>query len=236
MILNTNEDLIQSKIRELLIGTELEKIAKSAQIVIHIHEDAKDFLHQRLSEQQQKIEAANQRMNTDILEIANDTPTPKMHRDNTVVVSKLSPLSPGSDLYKSTRRIDSIEKVSQRRDLKDFLNSGKIGSFQRSHASDEHLRFSPKMQSGHDQSEISDKEGSKLVFKPKINDNSSKARKKVILMSNMSDDQQSLIMQNTRSDHENMSRTVEKKPSDQKLDLVETNVINTPEKNYGNVN
>ena len=30
MILNTDEDMIQSKIRQLLVGTELEEIAKSA--------------------------------------------------------------------------------------------------------------------------------------------------------------------------------------------------------------
>ena len=51
LILNTDKDMIQSKIRQLLIGTELEEIAKSAQIVIHIHEDAKEYLHQKINEQ-----------------------------------------------------------------------------------------------------------------------------------------------------------------------------------------
>ena len=48
LILNTDQDMIQSKIRELMVGTELEEIAKSAQIVIHIHDDAKEYLHQQL--------------------------------------------------------------------------------------------------------------------------------------------------------------------------------------------
>ena len=48
LILNTEEDVIQSKIRQLLVGTELEEIAKQAQIVIHIHEDAKQYLHEKI--------------------------------------------------------------------------------------------------------------------------------------------------------------------------------------------
>ena len=49
-ILNTGEKVIQSKIRTLLIGTELEEIAKSAHIVIHIQEDAKDYLQLKIQE------------------------------------------------------------------------------------------------------------------------------------------------------------------------------------------
>lgn len=49
-ILNTREDMIQNKIRQLLVGTELEEIAKQAQIVIHIQDDAKDFLREKIVE------------------------------------------------------------------------------------------------------------------------------------------------------------------------------------------
>ena len=53
-ILNTRENVIQSKIRSLLVGTELEDIAKSAQIVIHVQEDAKEYLRMKIQEQQEK--------------------------------------------------------------------------------------------------------------------------------------------------------------------------------------
>ena len=53
-ILNTKENVIQSKIRSLLVGTELEDIAKSASIVIHIQEDAKEYLRAKIAEQQEK--------------------------------------------------------------------------------------------------------------------------------------------------------------------------------------
>ena len=56
-ILNTKEDMIQNKIRQLLVGTELEEIAKQAQIVIHIQDDAKDFLREKIVEQREKIES-----------------------------------------------------------------------------------------------------------------------------------------------------------------------------------
>ena len=46
--------MIQSKIRHLLVGTELEDIAKTAQIVIHIQEDAKEYLRAKIQEQQEK--------------------------------------------------------------------------------------------------------------------------------------------------------------------------------------
>lgn len=36
IILRTEEEMIQSKIRALLIGTELEDVAKTASIVIHM--------------------------------------------------------------------------------------------------------------------------------------------------------------------------------------------------------
>ena len=53
-ILGTRENVIQSKVRSLLVGTELDDIAKSAQIVIHIAEDAKEHLRMKIREQQEK--------------------------------------------------------------------------------------------------------------------------------------------------------------------------------------
>ena len=54
-ILNTDEKVIQSKIRSLLVGTELEEIAKTAQIIIHIQEDAKDYLQSKIKEHKDKL-------------------------------------------------------------------------------------------------------------------------------------------------------------------------------------
>lgn len=40
--------MIQSKIRYLLVGTELEEIAKNASIVIHMQEDAKEYIRKKI--------------------------------------------------------------------------------------------------------------------------------------------------------------------------------------------
>tara|TARA_B110000285_G_C15029727_1_gene566053 strand:+ start:443 stop:901 length:459 start_codon:yes stop_codon:yes gene_type:complete len=84
-ILNTKEDMIQNKIRQLLVGTELEEIAKQAQIVIHIQDDAKDFLREKIVEQRARIES-KKLLQEDFLEA-----TTGLDPKSKVLLSRLSP-------------------------------------------------------------------------------------------------------------------------------------------------
>ena len=57
-VLSSDEDLIQNKIRLLLLGTELEKIAEQAEIVISVQPDAEELLRNLISvhqREQQKL-------------------------------------------------------------------------------------------------------------------------------------------------------------------------------------
>lgn len=50
-VLDTSERRIQSKIRDLLKGTELENVSEQAQVIVTLEDDAKEIIKQQMQEQ-----------------------------------------------------------------------------------------------------------------------------------------------------------------------------------------